>query len=128
MIVKQEVLEAVACMRPSLPPSEGRRGIDPSRNGHKELDLATWIEEHGVPVKREGPWINNDGYKYVLEECPWKGHTDSAAYIVQLRNGAIAAGCHHNSCQGYGWQDLRKHYEPEAYERADSDYSANSAN
>lgn len=29
----------------------------------------------------------------------------------------MAAGCHHDSCQEYGWQDLRKHYEPDAYER-----------
>jgi replicative DNA helicase len=126
-VVNQEMLEAVAHMRPSLPPSEGRRGIEPIRNGHKKLDLAAWIEKHDLPVKREGPW-SNDCYRYVLEECPWNGHTDNATYIVQLKNGAIAAGCHHNSCQGYSWQELRKHYEPSAYEGTDNNHSANSAN
>ena len=55
----------------------------------------------------------NGGHRYILEECPWNRHTDKAAYIVQLPNGAIAAGCHHNSCQQYGWRELREHYEPE---------------
>ena len=27
--------------------------------------------------------------------------------MVQLTNGAISAGCHHNSCQGKGWRELR---------------------
>lgn len=71
-----------------------------------------------MPVKREGEWPQV-GYKWVLEECPWKGHTDNAAYIVQGREGWIAAGCHHNSCQGYGWRDFREHYEPGCYDRPD---------
>jgi hypothetical protein len=51
----------------------------------------------------------------VLEECPWNGHADSAAYIVRLPGGGIAAGCHHNSCQAYGWREFREHHEPDAY-------------
>lgn len=113
--VGREKLEAVAAMRPSPP----ARRFDPRRNGHKEFDLDAWIRNHRVPVKREGPW-QQGGYRYVLEECPWNGHTDNAAYIVRFASGAIAAGCHHNSCQGYGWRDLREHYEPDAYERQET--------
>jgi len=113
--VDREKLEAVATMRPSSPPREGR-GFDPGRNGHKEFDLVEWIDRHNVPVRREGSW-EHGGYRWVLEECPWNGHTDSAAYIVRFTSGAIAAGCHHNSCQGYSWRDLREYYEPRAYER-----------
>ncbi|MCA3748074.1 MAG: hypothetical protein IN808_02920 [Rubrobacter sp.] len=109
--VGREKLEAVAAMRPSPPP----RRFDPRRNGYKEFDLDAWIRNHRVPVRREGPW-QQGGYRYVLEECPWNGHTDNAAYIVRFASGAIAAGCHHDSCQGYGWRELREHYEPGAYD------------
>lgn len=32
---------------------------------------------------------------------------DNSAYIVQLANGAIGAGCHHNSCKDWGFPELR---------------------
>ncbi|HVF02189.1 MAG TPA: YfjI family protein [Rubrobacteraceae bacterium] len=114
-VVGREKLEVVAAMRPTPPPREEAR-FGPGRNGYQEFDLEAWIGEHGVPVKREGLW-GKDGYRWVLEECPWNGHTDNAAYIVRFAGGAIAAGCHHNSCQGYRWRDLREYYEPGAYER-----------
>jgi len=114
-IVEREKLEAVAAMRPSPMTGEEIR-FRPGRSGYREFDLQGWIGEHGVPVKREGPW-ERDGYRWVLGECPWNGHTDNAAYIVRFAGGTIAAGCHHNGCQGYGWPELREHYEPGASER-----------
>jgi putative DNA primase/helicase len=66
-------------------------------------------------VKRGGPW--QGGRRWVLEECPWNSHTDNSAYIVRFANGAIAAGCHHNGCRGYGWRELREHFEPGCYDR-----------
>ncbi len=114
-VVDREKLEAVAAMGPTIASTQGQT-FDPGRNGRKEeFDLAEWIERHNVPVKREGTW-DRDGYRYVLQKCPWNGHADNAAYIVRLANGAIAAGCHHNSCQGLGWRDFREHYEPGAYD------------
>ena len=114
MLVDREKLEAVAATRPAVT-SHKERAFDPGRNGHKQFDLAEWIERHNVPVRRQGPW-ERGGYRYVLEECPINGHTDGA-YIVRFANGAIAAGCHHDSCQGLRWRDFREHYEPGAYER-----------
>ncbi|MBA2442523.1 MAG: DUF3987 domain-containing protein, partial [Rubrobacter sp.] len=100
-------------------PEEPRAAKGTERSGRpgtgEEWDLAGWIASHEIPVKREGPW--GKGYRYILEECPWNGHTDNAAYIVQLAHGPVAAGCQHNSCQGYGWRDLREYFEPGAYER-----------
>lgn len=117
-VVNPEFLQEVAQEKPEPPPRPGARSFDPKCNGHKEFDLARWITERGVPVKREGPW--GQGYRYILEECPWHGHTDASAYIAQGAAGWIAAGCHHNSCQGYTWQHLREHFEPGAYERNSS--------
>ncbi|NLG84180.1 MAG: hypothetical protein GX493_06155 [Firmicutes bacterium] len=48
-----------------------------------------------------------------LNPCPFNpNHINDSAYIVRFPNGAIAAGCHHNSCQGKGWPELRSIYEP----------------
>ncbi len=111
--VSREQLETVAASKPETPKSERRR----TKPGEfPEFDLEAWISEHGVPVRREGPW--QQGYRYVLEECPWNGHTDNAAYIVRLSGGGIFAGCQHDSCRTgeNRWRELRKHYEPGAYE------------
>lgn len=115
-IVDEDDLEAVAAMKPAAPFVRRRNVLDLWRNGHDGFDLDSWIGEHGIRVRREGSW-QRDGYRWVLEECPWNGHADNAAYIVRFSNGAIAAGCHHDSCEHYSWQDLREHFEPGAYER-----------
>jgi hypothetical protein len=112
--VSREKLQAVAVSKPETPkPSRAKPGE------YKELDLETWIPEHGVPVKREGLW--QQGYRYVLEECPWNGHTDNSAYIVQFPSGGIFAGCQHDSCRTgeNRWPELREHYEPGCYDRPD---------
>ncbi len=109
-IVERELLEAEAQAAPSF-----KSGSHREQNGSGgKFDVAAWIKEHEVPVRREGDW-GNGGYRWVLEECPWNGHMDNSAFIVKRPNGAIGAGCHHNSCQGYRWRDLREHYEPGAY-------------
>ena len=109
-VVTRDLLEEVASLKPAVPPAV----VKPSRNGHGEFDLEAWIENQGIKVRREGEW-GQGGYRWVLEECPWNGHADNAAFIVRLPGGAIAAGCHHNSCQGKDWRGLREHYEPDAY-------------
>jgi hypothetical protein len=113
--VSQEQLQNVADTKPEEP--RGFR-VYPGGKGRQEFDVSDWIARYGVRVKREGPW-KNGGYRWILEECPWNGHTDNAAYIVRQPGGAIAAGCQHNSCEWYTWRDLREHYEPGAYERKD---------
>jgi hypothetical protein len=113
--VGREQLQKVADTKPEEP--RGFR-VYPGGKGYREFDVSDWIARHGVQVKREGLW-KNGGYRWILEACPWNGHTDNAAYIVRQPGGAIAAGCQHNSCEGYTWRDLREHYEPGAYDRKD---------
>lgn len=111
--VSREQLQAVAASKPETPKPE-RKGLHTKPGA--QFDFDAWISEHVIPVKREGPW--QDGYRWVLEECIWNGHTDNAAYVVQFPSGAIYAGCQHDSCQTgeNRWRELRKHYEPGAYE------------
>jgi hypothetical protein len=46
----------------------------------------------------------------VLTRSPLCEHHDGAAFVVQLGNGAVQAGCHHNSCS-WDWHALRAHCE-----------------
>jgi P4 family phage/plasmid primase-like protien len=75
------------------------------------FDLQRWIDDHRVTVKFSAPW--NNGRKWILDPCPWNSdHTGGSAFIIQQPGGAIGAGCHHNSCQGNGWHELRDVHEP----------------
>jgi hypothetical protein len=100
-----ERLEALAATRPAVEEAKGHaRSSD-------AFDLELWMADHGLLSVSSGPW--KGGRRYVLSPCPWNPeHTDRAAYIVQLPSGAIAAGCHHNGCQGNGWPELRDLLEP----------------
>ena len=98
-IVPQNKLEALAQCVPQNPQPGGRF--------KSTVDVADFLAQHNIAVRNTGTW--QGGRKWVLQSCVWdSSHTDRAAYVVQFANGAIAAGCHHNSCQGKGWKDFRR--------------------
>lgn len=81
------------------------------------FDLEKWIADHGLPVVRVKPW-QGSGRVWVLKPCPMnEAHTNESAFICRFPDGRIAAGCHHNSCQWWGWRELRERYEPGAYQK-----------
>jgi hypothetical protein len=107
-VVTREQLEALAALVPEPPKATSRSSYDT----REAFNLEAWIAAHGVPVVSHRPW-NNSGYRWVINPCPWNNaHTNGSAFIVQLANGAIAAGCHHNGCVGNDWHALRDLYEP----------------
>ena len=88
------------------------------------LALASELPEEAPRDRRPVSMIprqedSNDRAKiYKLDECPFDpSHKDGDAKIFEYSNGAIAFKCHHNSCRGYKWQDVRKKFEPDAYEQ-----------
>jgi hypothetical protein len=101
-------LQYLAAQSPTEPTTPSR----PSYGGNgQQFDLERWLAQHQIAVRFRGSW--NGGQKWVLERCPWNAeHTDKSAYIVRFSSGAIAVGCHHNSCQGRGWSELRDAVEP----------------
>ena len=108
-------LEKLAAELPEEPPQE-----EPQRNYHPEgFDLIQFMADNGITYTED----SNDRAKiYKLDHCPFdSNHTNGDAKIFQYRNGAIAFKCHHNSCSRYKWQDVRKKYEPEAYEQTETD-------
>ena len=86
-----------------------------AQNG--QFSLEEFIADH-LAVERTGPW--KGGTKWVLEACPWNpDHADYSAYVCQLAQGQIAAGCHHHGCVGNNWAALRSLYEPEYARRVE---------
>jgi hypothetical protein len=103
-VVDTELLRQLASRVPDGGRGNGHRGPD----GH--IDVEHWISSHGLTATAT-PW--KDGRKWVFDRCPWNpDHRDKSAYVVQLRDGAIAAGCHHNGCSGKDWHALRDTIEP----------------
>jgi hypothetical protein len=103
-VVPRDLLENLAALAPAQPDPRGR-------TSGARLDVEAWLMKNGLPVVQRGTW--NGGRKWILNPCPWNSdHTNRATFIVQFPDGAIAAGCHHNSCHGKGWHSLRDLVEP----------------
>lgn len=86
----------------------------------ESFDVEQFMNEHGIRYTAK-PY--KDGVKYVLEECPFNSqHHAPDSSIFKLRNGALGFRCLHNSCADKTWQDVRKLYEPDAYERKSDEY------
>ena len=110
-----ELLNALANELPEV--SKVRRG---STSAAGEFDIENWMTEHGLePIRRE---TGTDCVIYPLAHCPFNhSHTDGDSKIFRYTNGAIAFKCHHNSCRGKYWQDVRELLEPGAYDNKDEE-------
>lgn len=84
--------------------------------GNDKFDLKGFITKHSISVTQETHF--NGGTKYILNHCLFdESHKGKDAAIFELHNGAIAYKCMHNSCSHYKWQDVRKMFEPTAYDK-----------
>ncbi len=84
--------------------------------GKDEFDLDSFIDKHNIKVNT----IQNygDGSKYVLDNCFFDhSHKGKDAVLFKMNSGAIGYKCFHNSCSSYKWQDVRKMFEPTAYDK-----------
>jgi hypothetical protein len=105
-VVPVELLQALAATRPSPePPAPGAAAPSRRPNG---FDLGAWLGAHGIAVAGERPW--QGGTLYTLAQCPFSGAHADGAYAIQFANGAIHAGCKHDSCGGgrQRWPELRQ--------------------
>lgn len=106
----RETIEAETLLRlANLLPKEETKPAP--KKGEKKIDLARWLSEHGISVASERPW--QGGTLFVLSDCPFSSAHKDGAFAIQFDNGAIYAGCHHNSC-GSGkqrWAELRGMFE-----------------
>jgi hypothetical protein len=100
-VVSETQLQQLAVMAPAQPLSE-----EPKASS--AFDIDAWLQRHGLNAYKSA-W--KGGWRWKLERCPFSNAHNDGAYIVQFANGAISAGCHHNSCQSKTWRDLRTLYE-----------------
>ena len=81
-----------------------------------KFDLDEFMSKHNIPI-REISHIA-DGTKYVLQHCLFdESHGNKDAAIIQRNDGTLCYHCFHASCADKHWQDVRRMYEPDAYDR-----------
>ena len=79
--------------------------------GDSVLDLAKWLDRNNLTYLSK-PY--QGGTLFVLDSCPFSDDHKDGAFAIQFANGAIFAGCHHDSCGGgrQRWPELRARFEP----------------
>jgi hypothetical protein len=141
-------LEALAAAESSPPPAKLQREpraprspapqvIDhPSNGGSSTLNAENWLSEHGIEVLDRKPFAAG-GTMYIIA-CPGShgdyDKRDGKAFVVQRGNGALSAGCKHDSCSlsekigdgGERWKNLRAMYEPRGGLNAAREYTRSS--
>jgi len=76
-----------------------------------KFDLEAKLREYGLDVIGTKPY--EGGTLYRLKECPNdSSHKNGKAFVTQFPNGALAAGCFHNSCKHIDWHWIRNKFEP----------------
>lgn len=77
-----------------------------------KFDVEKFIKTNNIVVKRTKKESNR--IVYVLESCVFDpNHTGSKeASIIQFIDGKLGYKCHHNSCKGKHWSDVREKLEP----------------
>lgn len=80
-----------------------------------EFNIVDFMSKYGMSYKVQ----SGDGCTiYRLDECPFdSNHKNGDSKIFHYTDGAIAFKCHHDSCSGKKWQDVRIKYEPDAYDK-----------
>ena len=102
-IVPIERLQHIAGLLPREEPLQRKKGPG--------IALAAWLLDHGIAVRSTRPY--QGGTLYVFDECPFSSAHKAGAFAIQFSNGALFAGCHHDSCGGGAqrWPELRGMYE-----------------
>jgi len=105
-VVPAELLSSLANLFPKEEPKPTFR--DKKRG--ETIVLRDWLNTYGIGYE-EKPY--SGGSLFVLDECPFSSAHKDGAYAIQFPNGAIFAGCHHNSCgsSSQRWPELREKFE-----------------
>ena len=115
-------LDRVAGWADLSEPSESVCGPARAQGDVRNFEVEAFIQRHGLQVRRRGEW--RGGEKWELQVCPINPeHTGGSAVITRDSAGALGFKCHHNSCSGIGWTELRERLEP-GYRKVERSASA----
>lgn len=104
-----------------LVPKEEQKQSTQRRQGYNsvsQFDLDAWLSQYGIAYRTKQ---SGNSTLYELEYCPWVDtHSDKKKWDSALfkdADGKITFNCTHSHCHGKTWQDVRLHYEPDAYDK-----------
>lgn len=81
------------------------------------IDVEKWLLANNIGISSKSRW-KGIANRFVLDICPFNNnHQNQSAFVIQFDNGAISAGCLHNSCSGKNWKDLRELYQGKREEK-----------
>lgn len=110
-VVPLAALQSVA----GSPPAKDATKHSSGPNGYQVFDLEVWMRRAGLAVRSHKTEAGAELWE--LEVCPFNPeHDRGEAFISRAADGALLAGCHHNSCTWH-WHDLRERFEPGYRER-----------
>ena len=104
-IVPLELIEELAGMAPA----ETKQASKTTEPTGSSFDVDSFITRHGFDVAGPDPY--QGGRRWTFNQSPLCEHHDDGPFLIQFANGALSAGCQHNSC-GWNWHDLRAKFEP----------------
>jgi len=107
LVVSRELLQALAGTRESQPPS------DTEPRAASAFNLRDFVDRYFPDAVGPRPYEVGEIYEI---NCPWRPSDGRSAFLIQLRNGALSAGCQHATCPGSKttgnhWRDLRNMLE-----------------
>ena len=112
----ESILRLLAAEVPEEAPKPGDRSAP---RFMQPFDAKAWLDEHGLTYREAA---GDNCQMLLLDECPFDpSHRNGDSKVFIYPNGAVAFKCHHNSCRGYKWQDVRRKFEPDAYDRQEND-------
>jgi len=115
-VTGKDIIAILANELPEEPQTDSRRY---GRKTSQDFDLVGFLQKNGITYEED---VSDRAKIYRLDICPFDhNHRNGDAKIFLYSNGAIAFKCHHNSCRGRKWQDVRLLFEPDAYDHDHDD-------
>lgn len=118
-----DLLQVLADELPEPPKPQLNNNKHTNYSSNGDFDIENWMFEHGLHYST--PRSGKECTIYPLDNCPFNpNHINGDSKIFKYTTGAISFKCHHNSCHGKKWQDVRELLEPGVYEakhRAEED-------
>lgn len=110
-VVGRDLLEQLAAQAPVDNPALPAKTT--TESFRSDDFIGAFMQRH-FPDAAEKP--HKGGRKWILAECPFQPeHAAGEATVIEYKNGAIGAGCQHDSCK-WGWRDLRERCDPGCYD------------
>jgi P4 family phage/plasmid primase-like protien len=118
-VVTREQLVALAGSDSPKSEQQENSDIDKAKDSKdsKKFDIDSFISRNKLQVAGPNPW-EDGGRRWTFTVSPLCAHHGDGPFLVQFSNGALAAGCHHDSCS-WTWKHLRAKYEPSPAKDAD---------